>query len=79
MRPTSASAFARSVGLAAPLGSSLAFSWLDALGVLGRWREAETLLPEIIDLFDNPSIEGYLGQAGESSSFAKAASTRPDP
>ena len=55
--------FARSVGLAAPLGSSLAFSWLDALGLLGRWREAEALLPEIIDLFDSPPIGGYLGQA----------------
>ena len=55
--------FARGVGLAAPFGSSLAFSWLDALGLLGRWRDAETLLPEIIDLFDSSPMEGYLGQA----------------
>lgn len=55
--------FARGVGLAAPLGSSLAFSWMAALGLLGRWREAEALLPEIIDLFDSPATGGYLGQA----------------
>ena len=55
--------FARSVGLAAPLGWSLAFSWIAALGLLGRWREAEALLPEITDLFDSPATAGYLGQA----------------
>jgi DNA-binding CsgD family transcriptional regulator/tetratricopeptide (TPR) repeat protein len=55
--------FARGVGLGAPLGSSIAFSWLDALALLGRWSEAEALLPEIIDLFESPSIKGYLGQA----------------
>jgi len=55
--------FARNVGLAAPLGSSLAFSWMAALGLLGRWRQAEALLPEIIDLFDSPASGGYLGQA----------------
>ena len=53
---------ARDVGLAGPFGSSLAFAWLDALGGLGRWAEAEALLPQIIDLFDAPSIKGYLGQ-----------------
>jgi len=55
--------FARSVALAAPLGGSLAFSWVDALGLLGRWSEAEALLPDIIDLFDHPANGGYLGQA----------------
>jgi DNA-binding CsgD family transcriptional regulator/tetratricopeptide (TPR) repeat protein len=53
---------AREVGLPGPVASWLAFDWIDALGLLGRWREAEVLLPEIIDLFDGPSIQGYLGQ-----------------
>ena len=55
--------FARGVGLAAPFGSSLAFSWLDRARSVGRWHDAETLLPEIIDLFDSSPMEGYLGQA----------------
>ncbi len=55
-------AFARSAGLAGPLGSSLALSWLGALGLLGRWLEAEALLPEITDLLSHSPMQGYLGQ-----------------
>jgi DNA-binding CsgD family transcriptional regulator/tetratricopeptide (TPR) repeat protein len=45
---------ARSTGLGGPRSAWIAFHWIHALVVLGRWAEAEHVVDEVADLVDQP-------------------------